>query len=165
MLSRPSAAADRTAAAPPVGQLDVHVADPAADTADPAAAVYVRVPQGEKTCGFCIMLASRAIDVGFSGYGANSVKWSEELGRNIHVTTGRGRTPTASRTGKRPLGETYHNECDCEPMPVFPGQSHTDVSPNFDDYQDKYYKAAAAAGTHSDTKKILASMRQLYDVK
>lgn len=134
-------------------------------TADPATAVIVRVPQGAKTCAFCIMLASRAIDIGFSGYSTQSVKWSEELGRNIHVTTGRGRTPVASRTGKRPLGETYHNECDCEPMPVFPGQDHTDVSPNFGDYQDKYYKAAADAGTHSDTKKILASMRQLYGVK
>lgn len=133
--------------------------------ADPVAAGYIRVPQGEKTCAFCIMLASRAINAGFSGYGAQSVKWSEDLGRNIHVTTGRGRTPAASRTGKRQVGETYHNGCDCEPMPFFPGQDHTDVSPNFSDYQDKYYKAAADAGTHSDTKKILASMRQLYGVK
>jgi hypothetical protein len=28
-----------------------------------------------------------------------------------------------------------------------------------------YYKAAADAGTHSDPKKILAAMRQIYGVK
>jgi hypothetical protein len=132
---------------------------------DPANAVYVRVPRGAKTCAFCVMLASRAIDVGFSGYGRHSVKWSEEENRNIHVTTGRGRTPTTSATGKTPVGQKYHTGCDCEPVPVFPGQEPIDVSPRFNDYQDMYFKASADAGSSSNTKKILVSMRQLYGVK
>jgi len=50
-------------------------------------------------------------------------------------------------------------------VPIFPGQSAGDVSPDFDDHQDKYKKAAADAGTHREPKKILASMRKLYGLK
>jgi hypothetical protein len=58
----------------------------------------------------------------------------------------------------------YHNHCDCEAVPVFPGQSTADVSPKFGDYEDMYSKAVADAGTRRDLKKILASMRHLYGV-
>lgn len=152
------------------GKLQRHVQQAGRDTialnaaADDQAFGYIRVPRGEKTCAFCIMLASRAIDVGFSGYGKSSVKWSEDEGRNIHVVTGAGRTPTASRNGLRGIGEKYHDHCDCEPMPLLAGQTEWEISPNFGDYQDKYYKASANAGTSTDTRKILAAMRQLYDV-
>lgn len=153
------------------GKLQRHVQQAGRNTiaqnaeADDAATGWIRVPRGEKTCAFCIMLASRAIDIGFSGYGKSSVKYSEDDGRNIHVVTGAGRTPTASRNGLRDVGEKYHDWCDCEPMPLFAGQTEWEISPNFGDYQDKYYKASANAGTSTDTRKILASMRQLYDVK
>jgi hypothetical protein len=37
--------------------------------------------------------------------------------------------------------------------------------PNIGDYQDMYHKAAADAGTRSDAKKVLASMRKLHGLK
>lgn len=153
------------------GKVQRHVQQAGRDTIaansddDQQARAYIRVPRGAKTCAFCVMLASRAIDVTFSGYGKNSVKVDPETGRSVHVVTGRGRTPVASRSGKRQLGEKYHDHCDCEPVPLFRGQDEWDVSPNFGDYQDMYYKAAADAGTYKDPKAILASMRQLYGVK
>jgi hypothetical protein len=120
---------------------------------DPAPNVrYVRVPRGDSTCAFCVLLASRdiadvlgkTIDM---KYLAANVKHDPETDR-LHVFAEN--------------GQKYHNHCDCEAVPVFDGQHVADVSPNIGDYQDMYYKAAADAGTHRDTKKILASMRQLH---
>lgn len=119
---------------------------------DPANPRYVRVPQGETTCAFCIMLASREIQMikggkaNFSGYRASNVKFDNETQR-LHVFAEN--------------GTKYHKKCDCEAVPIFPGTTTADVSPNIAAYQDLYYKAAAAAGTRSDTKKILAEMRQI----
>lgn len=123
---------------------------------DPANPRYVRVPQGVKTCAFCVLLASREIrkvkggKANFSGYAGSNVKFDEDTQR-LHVFA--------------KSGEKYHDHCDCEAVPIFPGQVSADVSPNFNDYQDMYYKGAADAGTHRDMKKILASMRKLHDLK
>jgi len=123
---------------------------------DPAQPRYVRVPTGAKTCAFCVMLASRELQkakggkANFSGYNPANVKFDEET-QALHAFA--------------MDGTKYHNHCDCEAVPVFPGQSAADVSPNIDDYQDMYRKGAADAGTHRDTKKILASMRKLHGLK
>jgi hypothetical protein len=120
---------------------------------DPAKPRYVRVPRGDKTCAFCVLLASRQLGPiegpqkrSFGGYQAANVKFDKETQR-LHVFA--------------KDGTKYHDHCDCEAVPIFPGTATSDVSPNIGDYQDLYYKAAAAAGTHSDTKKILAQMRQI----
>lgn len=140
--------------------LQRHVLQPARDTiaanvaADPVRPRYVRVPRGATTCAFCVLLASREINAKFGGY---------RSAQSAQFVVGRGKV--AAPRGNQPIGEKYHNHCDCEPVAIFPGQSAADVSPNFHDYQDQYYKAAADAGTHRDTKKILASMRQLHGLK
>lgn len=103
---------------------------------DPAGTRYIRVPNGETTCEFCIMLASREITRQFRGYRTKA-------------------------TALLKNGEKYHNGCDCEAVPVFPGDDIDELSPNLRDYQDLYYRATDAAGTSSDTKAILAKMRQL----
>lgn len=108
---------------------------------DPAKPRYVRVPRGAKTCAFCVMLASRELGPNFSGYAS------------------------AHNALFRADGEKFHKHCHCEAVPVFPGQSATDVSPGIGDYNDMYAKGAADAGTHRDTKKILASMRKLHGLK
>ncbi|CAN5146684.1 hypothetical protein BH11ACT6_BH11ACT6_34840 [soil metagenome] len=114
---------------------------------DPAKARYIRVPIGETTCEFCIMLASRAIDPKkFRGYNASNVRL-DEVSQRLHVFA--------------EDGEKYHKGCDCEAVPYFPGDDIVELSPKIRDYQDVYYKATAAAGTSSDTTAILAEMRQL----
>lgn len=138
--------------------LQRRVMQPARDTValnvvkDPEQPRYVRVPRGDSACAFCVMLASRdiadvhgkAIDM---KYLAGNVKHDPETDR-LHVFAEN--------------GSKFHNHCQCEAVPIFGGQHIEDVSPNFADYVDMYYKAAADAGTHRDTKKILASMRQLH---
>lgn len=141
--------------------LQRRVMQPARDTVsenvanDPAAPRYVRVPRGATTCAFCVMLASRDLaDINGKTidmkYLAANVKHDPKTDR-LHVFAEN--------------GEKYHNHCDCEAVPIFPGQNVIDVSPNFHDYVDMYGKATADAGTHSDTKKILASMRELHGLK
>lgn len=123
------------------------VLQPARDTiarnveADPARPRYIRVPRGAKTCAFCVMLASRELGPSFRGYQSHQTALFKANG------------------GK------YHNHCDCDAVPVFPGDDPHELSPNMPDYQDMYYKATADAGTHSDTSKILASMRRLHGLK
>jgi len=146
------------------GQLQRLVLQPGRDTiaantdSDPARARYVRVPQGAKTCAFCVMLASRELGPiagpqkrSFGGYHPANVRFDEET-QALHVFAKN--------------GAKYHDHCDCEAVPVFPGAATAvDVSPNIEDYQDMYRKATADAGTHSDTKKILASMRRIHGLR
>ena len=103
---------------------------------DPAQPVWVRVPTGETTCEFCIMLASREFGTHFSGYRSERVALFDDN------------------------GDKYHKNCDCVAVPIFDGLI-SDVSPNIGDYQRIYYKATRAAGTHSDTKAILREMRKI----
>ncbi|MBY0440979.1 MAG: hypothetical protein K2Q25_02390 [Mycobacteriaceae bacterium] len=123
---------------------------------DPVKPRYVRVPQGANTCAFCVMMASRELGIGkgpgksFGGYHDSAVRFDEQTQR-LHAF--------AKNSSK------FHDHCDCEAVPVFPDQIAADVSPKIGDYQDMYYKAAADAGTHSDAKKILASMRTLHGLK
>lgn len=141
--------------------LQRYVLQPARDTVplnvakDPAQPRYVRVPRGATTCAFCVMLASRDLAVVLGKeidmtYRAANVKHDPETDR-LHVFAEN--------------GSKFHNNCDCEAVPVFGNLGIEDVSPNFADYQDMYYKAAADAGTHRDAKKILASMRKLHGLK
>lgn len=119
------------------------VQQPARDTIvdnsakDPAKPRWIRVPTGATTCAFCIMLASREQNEHFGGYRSEHVALFAEN------------------------GQKYHKNCDCVAVPVFPGDDVWNLSPNIGDYQDLYYKATKAAGTHRDTAKILSEMRRL----
>lgn len=143
--------------------LQRHVVQPARDTiaanvaADPAKPRYVRVPRGAKTCAFCVMLASRdsAMILG------RHIDLTYRSAHSAQFVVGRG----GKARGNQPIGEKYHDHCDCEPVAIFPGEHPSEVSPKFNDYQDMYYKATADAGTSRDTKKILASMRQLHGLR
>jgi hypothetical protein len=106
---------------------------------DPGKPRWIRVPEGPNPCAFCIMMASRALNEHFGGYSSEKAAGGE--------------------------GNKYHDRCRCEPVPIFPGENFTDYSPNQPDFLLMYQKAAADAGSHSDTKAILASMRTLFNVK
>lgn len=106
---------------------------------DPAKPRYVRVPQSSHPCAFCVLRASRQIGPDFGGYTSIQSAGGTEATR-------------------------YHKHCDCEAVPVFSGSASA-VSPNIGDYGDMYRKAAADAGTHSNTQKILSSMRKLHGLK
>lgn len=111
---------------------------------DPA--YYMRVPTSLKPCAFCVMTASRE----WRPY--TSAKAAE------FVVGTRG----GAQRGKQPIGQRYHDHCGCIAVPVFPGKpTPFDRSP----YVLMYDKATANAGTHRDTKKILATMRQLYGLR
>ncbi|SNY84116.1 hypothetical protein SAMN04244553_3597 [Nocardia amikacinitolerans] len=108
---------------------------------DPADARWARVPTGEVTCAFCLVMASRGA-VYTSRAAAVSV-----IGR-------RGRT-----RGKRALGESYHDACDCQAIPVWDEDEdypeHYDPEALYDIYSD-----ARDAAHSPDLKKILAKLRE-----
>lgn len=129
-----------------------HVIQPSRDTIvenagrDPAKPRWVRVPQGPNPCAFCIMLASR--------------DEARVMGKTIDMTY------TSKKSASiREDGHKYHNNCHCEPVMIFPGQTVDEVSPKIADYQDMYYKATAEAGTSRDVKKILAAMRSIHGLR
>lgn len=143
-----------------------HVLQPGRDTitenvaADPEKPRYVRVPMGPNPCAFCVMLASRdtAYVLG------KSIDMTYRTAESAQFVVGRGKG--AKRAGgTREIGEKYHDHCYCEPVAIFPGQTPSDVSPKFNDYLDMYDKGTADAGTHRDTKKILAAMRSIHGLR
>lgn len=132
-------------------KLQKHVLQPGRDTIVANVADDPAKPQGwarETTsanpCAFCVMMASRTF---------GRLYTSAEAATRV---VGRG----GVARGKAELGSTYHRRCSCVAVAVF-----TDPPPGQRDHRERYEKAAADAGTFADTKKILASMRQLYDVK
>jgi hypothetical protein len=146
------AATDTTSALPVEQRVPVRLADsigrhvlqPARDTIvangakDPAKPKgWARVPTSDHPCAFCVLMASRT-----------HLYTSRETARGKYTAT-----------GTRPDSERYHSKCNCIAVPVF-----TDAPPSQQDHRDMYAKAAAQAGT-GEAKKILAAMRQLYDVK
>ena len=121
-----------------------HVLEPARDTIvangakDPAKPKgWARVPTSDHPCAFCAVMASRT-----------------------HLYSKRAASGLYTADGVRPDAERYHKGCSCIAVPVFKS-----LPPSQRDYRDMYDKAAAEAGTSSDLKKVLASMRQLYNVK
>ena len=169
--------------------LQRHVQQPARDTitenvaADPVKPYYIRVPKGKNPCAFCIMLASRSAS--YKGKNqmyqtAQSAKFVVGRGKEIrrgrrggrakgtreYIAGGTGtiRTDTGAQN-PREIGEKYHDHCYCEPIAVFPGQSITDVSPDFEQFQEMYAKATAEAGTSTDARAILSAMRRVYKVR
>ena len=93
---------------------------------------FARVPKGEKTCAFCLMLASR--DAVYA-----SRKTAGDIGADHN---------------------TYHGMCDCMVIPIRTPSDYPDgYLP--DGYYDMYMEARKAAGS-GDTKDITAAMRRLY---
>jgi hypothetical protein len=94
---------------------------------------YARVPQGRKTCAFCLLLASR-----------DAVYFSKKSAGD----QGRG------------VGDRFHGDCDCAVVPIRKAQDYpTDYLP--DNYFNMYDEARKKAGS-GDIKDIAAKMRELY---
>lgn len=105
---------------------------------------WIRVPRGD-TCAFCLMLASRGYEGGYS---------SDEAALRV---VGRG-SPAKAR-GSRSIGEKFHDFCDCEPVQVY---SESDYPANYDyqRFNDIYLKGVAEAGS-TDTRRVLAGIRKI----
>lgn len=134
-----------------------HVLQPGRDTiventtADPAKPQgWARVTTSARPCAFCVMLASRTFRQHKRDPGLYS---STEAATRVVGRRGVAR-------GVAELGSKYHSHCSCIAVPVF-----DEPPPGQQDAREMYEKAAANAGTAADTKKVLAAMRQLYDVK
>lgn len=105
--------------------------DTIAWNADREGVPWARVPTGAKTCSWCLILASR-----------DAVYLSE-----------------ASAT-LRADGEKYHGACDCQAVPLRPGEKYPEgYLP--DDYYDMYMIARDSAGS-GDMKEIAAAMRREF---
>jgi hypothetical protein len=92
---------------------------------------FARVPSGAKTCAWCLMLASR-----------DAVYLSEASAKY------------------RADGERYHGFCDCQPVPLGPGDVYPEgYLPN--DYYDMYMIARDSAGS-GDIKDIAAALRREF---
>lgn len=104
---------------------------------DPAlqdAEVRYRRAASAGACAFCAMLATRG-----AVYHEDQVE--------------------ASLTGRRWKFKA-HDYCNCEPVPVFPGDD-LETPSWYGDYESAYAAAVAAVGNRSDTKAILAAMREV----
>lgn len=85
-------------------------------------------------CAFCAMLATRG-----------AVYHDEQVETNI--------------TGRRWKFKA-HDFCNCEPVPVFPGDDMETPS-WYADYESAYKAAVQRVGNSADTKAILAAMREI----
>lgn len=88
--------------------------------ADPIRTGVARIPRGTDTCFFCIMLASRGAvyrsEVSAElvvGRGANRTGYDAD-GKRLTGGIGGG----VKARGKRPLAETFHDNCDCATVTV-----------------------------------------------
>lgn len=122
--------------------VDEYVKQPGRDTIaqsaerDPAGPRWARVPTGAETCAFCLMLASRG-----------AVYWSRE------------------KAAFRRNGGKYHGGCDCQPTPVWNGNTST-LPADYDPaaLQEIWDKGVAEAGS-SGFKDVLAAIRQAEGVR
>lgn len=99
---------------------------------DPTQPRWARVPRGRVTCAFCTMLA------------------------------GRGFVYTSEEAAGGGLGNTYHNHCDCEPIPTWGEVKLSGYNP--DKLDAIYQQAKAQAPDGSGYRDILAKMRSLGKV-
>ena len=108
---------------------------------------WVRVPRGEKTCAFCMLLASRGAPSLLDGS-----NWQEQRYRTME-----------SAIFKKGTNEKFHGDCDCEPVPV---RGPADL-PNTYDFERAYrkYRGAFSAAKEKTGKKspslkdVLAQLR------
>ena len=118
-----------------------------AAASDPVRTGVLRKPTGLVTCKFCVMLASRGPVYSYSASGASTAG----------STVGRGSTRTGFGAagnrlsggigggviarGKQPLGNEYHDDCDCVPVVI---QSPADFP---EDYDQKAFERLRAEGS------------------
>lgn len=95
---------------------------------------YARVPTGDKTCAWCLMLASR-----------DAIYFSRESAGDINETG---------------FGDGFHGFCDCAVVRI---AKKSDYPEGYlpDNYYAMYMDARKAAGS-GDTKEITAAFRRLY---
>lgn len=132
----------------PLGTIvDRYTLQPGRDTisasvaADPRRALWARVPTGETTCAFCVVMASRGaiyLSRESAGGGRGGVMgWLDSL------------------FGE---GDNYHGHCDCVPTPVW-DRDELPEGYHPGELYDQYRDARRAAKS-GDLKNILAEMRR-----
>lgn len=111
--------------------------------------VWVRAAR-PGACEFCRMLATRAVTSdGYTGWGSEylSAARAEMVGG-----------PWRGRNTTRPEGSKFHDNCKCIPV----RKADFKIPQHVHDWAEEYYAATEAVGSNSDTKAILAEMRQLH---
>ena len=95
---------------------------------------WIRVPTGDKTCAFCLMLASRSADWLYNS--KESALYKKD-------------------------GDKYHGDCDCE-VDIVRGFDDLPDGWDIDGAYEMYQRAAKEAGGRNDTTEILMQLRRLY---
>lgn len=111
--------------------------------ADPAGPRYARHASAN-ACTFCRMLATRGADYR-----------TEESATRVVLQR---------RRNTRELGEKFHDNCRCVAVPVW-GSKAYEEAPYVADWRDAYYSAVGELGGASDTKAILAHMRESMNLQ
>lgn len=135
---------------------------------DGSAYGYARVPE-PGACEFCAMLSTRVYSSEHVALNVTGV-----TRRQIDAPSGTRNAPWVQyqrRGHTQPLGKEYHDDCNCEAVPVFGtgGSQYDDifaVNPKAEEYLDIYGKAeqmAQESGNRSN-KDILANMRMLMNL-
>jgi hypothetical protein len=118
-----------------------------AAASDPVRTGVLRKPTGLFTCKFCVMLASRGPVYSYAASGASTAgsvigrgstrTGFDGEGNRISGGIGGGIVPR----GKQPLGNAYHDDCDCVPVVI---QSSADIP---EDYDQKVFERLYAEGS------------------
>lgn len=118
--------------------VDKYVKQPGRSTiaynADRNGSKWMRVPQGPKTCSFCLMLASRTGAWLYASF--DTAKFDQET------------------------GEKYHGDCNCQPVEV---DSYDDVPEGHDGREMfEMYKTSREKSGSGEVHEILYDMRRRY---
>jgi hypothetical protein len=97
---------------------------------DPAGARYIRSPQPD-ACPFCLMIAT-SIEANETFLSARSA--SQVVGRS------------GARRGSRDIGDSYHDNCRCEPVPIWSPDDVPDLNRQLRDKWDRVQQEAAESG-------------------
>ena len=144
---------------------------------DPSGPRYARHASAN-ACAFCAMLATRGAvytseanagrvtgqNLGGTDYrkmrrlgGASPEVREQILAGYKRATIAQGGRKGRSTT--QALGEKYHDECRCLPVPVWPGEQYEEA-PYVEKWRDAYASAPGEPGEPLDVKETLASMRE-----
>lgn len=124
---------------------------------DPIGTRYARVAQPD-ACAFCRLLATRGADYRSAESALTAVG---EIDPRDPWRQDKLRGPR----GTQQIGESFHDNCRCDVIAVFPGETH-EYAPQVSEWQEQYETAARATGTkRGDFKALLSTWRDMYGTR
>jgi hypothetical protein len=129
---------------------------------DPVGTRYARHAQPD-ACAFCRMLATRGTVLP-DGTVLGTLFLTPESAERVTGDVNEDGQMVRGPRGTQALGETYHDNCRCTAVPVFPGDTYEPAA-YIGQFQQEYLTAAAVGTTRADVSKLLANWRDLYGTR